>query len=572
MSAGVLVVLAEQLVDARQFVESLAGLLHLRSGQRCKGRLRGPGRDDRAHRGAGIAKTERALGDCRQRPGALLGAGRLAENVQPVGDERVFEFEDRGAELVDLVARAPPPGRLGLGEVNGGSLRLNEFGKQAALMIGLGFTGAVAVERRLQVDEPAIEPGMSEARREIADEGRGRPALRQRALGRIVRSVEIDVGHGADQALGPACGRKPDLLARHEFERSVHAEMQHHVGAEILAQVPVEGRKGMRRSEAAIKQQAHGVAFVTHGGLNPDQHVSKPLAQHEQRRAVRLMPARRCAPLRLDLREMRLAPDVIVDIDTSDNIGAGAEARVVALDDPLAQRVDGLGDLDGVAGFLHRLQGAMQRLIDAQECRGARCARVGREVEENDGDLAVRALARPQSHEPLDAVGKARDPFLVRLDVARRAGQGVARPPAKHDRSRRPVEFGNGDHHGRLDRRKSAVGTLPFLDRLKFERLRGDIRHVELAQHFRRAVRIVVGRAADEREPGQRHKRVDLRAAASLEIGFDGRARVEAARERWDRSEPARLQFRDHRVVMRSVVGKHVGPHQQDADGPARAA
>ena len=161
---------------------------------------------------------------------------------------------------------------------------------------------------------------------------------------------------------------------------------------------------------------------------------------------------------------------------------------------------------------------------------------------------------------------------LMRLDVARRAGQGVARSPAKHDRSRRPVEFGNGDHHGRLNRRKSAVGTLPFLDRLKFERLRGDIRHVELAQHFRGAVRIVVGRAADERESGQRHQRVDRRAAASLEIGFDGGARVEAARERRDRPEPARLQFRDHCVVMRSVVGEDVGPHQQDANGPARAA
>ena len=344
------------------------------------------------------------------------------------------------------------------------------------------------------------------------------------------------------------------------------------VGAEILAQVAVEGREGMRRSEPAIKQQAHGVAFVTHRGLNPDQHVSETLAEHEQRRAVRLMPARRRAPLRLDLREMRLAPDVIVDIDARDNVGAGAEARVVALDDPLAQRVDRLGDLDGVAGFLHRLQGSMQELINAEERRGAGRAGVGRKVEENDRHLALRAIAGPQTHEPLDAVGKARDPFLVRLDVARRAGQGVARPPAKYDRSRRPVEFGNRDHHGGLDRRKSAVGTLPFLDRLKFERLRGDIRHVELAQHFRGAVRIVVGRAADERESGQRHKRVDRRAAASLEIGFDGRASVEAARERRDRSQPARLQFRDDRVVMRSVVGEHVGPHQQDADGPARAA
>ena len=496
------------------------------SGQRCNGRVGRLGRDDRAHRGAGIAKTERALGDCRQRPGSLLGAGRLAENVQSVGDERVFEFEDRGAELVDLVARALPPGRLGLSEVNGGGLGLNEFGEQAALMVGLGLTGPVAVERRLQVDETAIESGMGEARREIADEGRGRPALRQRALGRIVRGIQIDVGHGADQALGPACDRKPDLLAWHEFERSMHAEMQQHVGAEILAQVPVEGRKGVRRSEATIKQQAHRVAFVTHGGLNPDQHVSKPLAEHEQRRAVRLMPAGRRAPLRLDLREMRLAPDVIVDIDTSDNIGAGAEARVVALDDPLAQRVDGLRNLDGVAGLLHRLQSSMQGLINAQECRGACRARVGRKVEENDGHLALRAITGSQPHEPLDAVGKARNPFPVRLDVARRAVQGVARPPAKYDRRRRAVEFRNGDHHGGFNRRKSSVGTLPILDCLKFERLSSDIRHIKLAQHFCCAVRIIVGGAADERESGQRDKGVDRRGAASLEIGFDGRARV----------------------------------------------
>ena len=71
---------------------------------------------------------------------------------------------------------------------------------------------------------------------------------------------------------------------------------------------------------------------------------------------------------------MRLASDVIVDLDAGDDIGAGAEARVVALDDPLAQRVDGLRDLDGVAGFLHRLQGSMQRLVDAEKRGRARGA------------------------------------------------------------------------------------------------------------------------------------------------------------------------------------------------------
>ena len=89
-----------------------------------------------------------------------------------MGDEGVFEFEDGGAEFVDFVARTPPPGRFWLDKVNGGSLRLNEFGKQAALMVVLGFTCPVAVERRFQVHETAVKSGMGEAWREIADEGR----------------------------------------------------------------------------------------------------------------------------------------------------------------------------------------------------------------------------------------------------------------------------------------------------------------------------------------------------------------------------------------------------------------
>ena len=63
----------------------------------------------------------------------------------------------------------------------------------------------------------------------------------------------------------------------------MHAEMQHDVGAEIFAQVAVEGGKRMRRSEAALEQEAHRVAFVAHRRLHADQHIAEPLAEHEQR-------------------------------------------------------------------------------------------------------------------------------------------------------------------------------------------------------------------------------------------------------------------------------------------------
>ena len=78
---------------------------------------------------------------------------------------------------------------------------------------------------------------MGDRRGEIADQRRGRAALGDRAFGRIVGGVEIEVGQIADQPIRPAGAGEAGLLARHEFERAVGAEMQHGVGAEILAQI-----------------------------------------------------------------------------------------------------------------------------------------------------------------------------------------------------------------------------------------------------------------------------------------------------------------------------------------------
>ena len=356
---GSFVVLAEQPVEAGNSSNAL------RASCVC-----GAGNAARAASADPVAMIARTAAPAWGRPNALSA---IADNVsarssapgvfprtcRPCGMS-VYSSSRIAAPSLSISSARAAPRAARLGEIDRGGLRLDEFGEQAPLMIGLGLAGAIAVERRLQIHQPAIEPGMGQARREIADEGRGRSALGERALGGVVRGIEIDVGHGADQPVGPACSREPDLLARHELERAVHPEMQHHVGVEVLAQVAVEGREGVRRSEPALEQQAHGVALVTHRRLNRDQHVAEPLAEHEQRCAVRLMPAWRRAPLRFDLRKMRLATDVIVDRDASDDIGVGAEARVVALDDPPAQLVDGVGDLDGVTVLLHRLQGAMQ--------------------------------------------------------------------------------------------------------------------------------------------------------------------------------------------------------------------
>ena len=94
----------------------------------------------------------------------------------------------------------------------------------------------------------------------------------------------------------------------------------------------------------------------------------------------------------------------------------------------------------------------------------------------------------------------------------------------------------------------------------------GEIRHIELRQHLFGGLGVVVGGAADQREAGERHQRVDRGAAAVHEKGLHRRPRVEAAGEGRAHVQALRLQAGDHAVVVRGVAGEQVGPHHQQAD------
>ncbi len=127
----------------------------------------------------------------------------------------------------------------------------------------------------LRSARPLVQPGLGQRRGHVADQGRARAALGDQALGRIVGGVEIDVGQVADQPLGPAIARQAGLLAGHEFERAMGAEMEHRVGGKILAQPAVESAERMGRGEAALEQQAHRIAFVAERRLDADEDACR---------------------------------------------------------------------------------------------------------------------------------------------------------------------------------------------------------------------------------------------------------------------------------------------------------
>ncbi len=89
---------------------------------------------------------------------------------------------------------------------------------------------------------------MGDRRRQVADQRRRGAALGDRALGRVVGGVEVEVGQVADQPVGPAGGRQAGLLAGHELERAVRAEVQHRVRRRSPR--AASGRRRRRRASA----------------------------------------------------------------------------------------------------------------------------------------------------------------------------------------------------------------------------------------------------------------------------------------------------------------------------------
>ena len=224
----------------------------------------------------------RGRGHREEHVGALLGRGRLADHVQAVRNKGVLEFDDLRAQPADLgVGRIGPDG-LGRGKVKLGGLRLDQGDQLFAL--GEGFWGetAPALDRRLQVDQAAIQASVGQGRCQVADERRGCAPLGDRALGGVVRGIQVKAGQIADEAVRPACARQSRLLARHELEGAVGPEMQHRVGPEVLLQVAVERRKRVCRGHAALEEEPHRIALVAEGRLHAHQHVAKAGAQHEQ--------------------------------------------------------------------------------------------------------------------------------------------------------------------------------------------------------------------------------------------------------------------------------------------------
>ena len=299
------------------------------------------------------------LGDLGQHFATFTQVHGAAGHVQPVRDQRIFELQHRGRQLRHVAVRVAR--WHGTVEFKLLGLDLDQV-KRLGPFFGPAFIQiAQAIKRSLEFTQPLVEPGIGHRRRQVGNKRCRRAALGDRAFGRIVGGIEVEVRQIPDQPVGPALARHARLLAGHELERAMSAEMQNCIGAEMALEIGVEGGKRMGRRKALLKQEPHRVTLVAEARLNRDQYVAELPSQHENRLAVGEDPAGCWPPLRLDLIKVLFIADMIIGAHQRMHIGECAILRGIAVEHHVAQFLGVGGNLDRVALVPHPEHRRMQR-------------------------------------------------------------------------------------------------------------------------------------------------------------------------------------------------------------------
>ena len=219
----------------------------------------------------------------------------------------------------------------------------------------------------------------------------------------------------------------------------------------------------MRRGEIAFEQQAHRIALIAEGRLYADEDVAELGAIDMDRAAIALLAAGRWAPLRLDLLEVRFGADMGVRRNPRRHIGVRTEAFRIALEDGIAQRLDACRHIDPVALRSQTHQRGMERLVNREMRRRSGGSGIGRKIEQDHGQLALRPVDLAQADE-LDRLRRQRiGPLGMAAHGPDRAFAIVA-APTEDAGADRAVKLGDGNHHGGFDGQEAQPATLPLFE------------------------------------------------------------------------------------------------------------
>ena len=308
----------------------------------------------------------------------------------------------------------------------------------------------------------------------MADDRCGRTALRDGRLGRVVCRVEVDVRYVSDQAVGPAIPAHPRLLARHELECPVRAEVQDCIRAEVFAHPAVEGAERVRRREATLEQKPHRVALDAKGRLHPDGDVAELRSEHMDAPRVRLVLSGCGAPNGFDLVQVRFRRHVSIGRNRRNHIRLLTEQFRIPVQDRVPQLRLTRWHFDIVAIGCQATEHVQQRSEHGQMRGRADRPGVGWEAVENDPDLALALRQTSQRDLPCHARRK----HVAPLRVGGHVVATLQRTATENGRIRRPIDFRQGNHHRGLDRGQPMPRGAPRFEGLELDRVRGMVGNV----------------------------------------------------------------------------------------------
>ena len=178
---------------------------------------------------------------------------------------------------------------------------------------------------------------------------RARPAFGERGFGGVIGGIEVDVRHLANQPVRPVARAKPCLLAGHELQCAMHAEMQDGIRFQRVLEPEIECGEGMRRGEAFLEQKPHRVTFVAEGGLHADKDFAEMCAEHKYPASVRLDTPRCRAPDGFDGSQRRRGFDDRIGTHMIGDIRFLTVLARVAVQHRVAQIFDVRGQVDIVS-------------------------------------------------------------------------------------------------------------------------------------------------------------------------------------------------------------------------------
>ena len=249
---------------------------------------------------------------------------------------------------------------------------------------------------------------------------------------------------------------------------------------------------------------------------------------------------------------------MIVGADRGVHIGGRAVALPIATGESFTQIVGARRQLHGIALFLERREHALHGGEHREIRRAAGIARIRREVEQDERDLALRAILATQRHQLRHALGHAVDTLGNRLRRRRLARLRLTLT-TEYGGHNGPIQFGNGDLQRGLQRIQAARIVPPLLNGLELERLQCDVRDIEPTQHRLRGLGVVVRRTTHEREAREINHGIDRRLPLAVrEVLLDGRARIECGGEGRHHPQSLALQGPNDRRIVRHVVGQQI--------------